>query len=543
MDIDLYRLGRYGINLDQPAHELDPEWWTDAKNVRFQDGDVVSMDGHSATKGVPTTFVRWLQACPTVSAYYWLYAGLTATPGQHKFYCINGTTHTDVTPGAGVVTGSDSARWNGGVLNGIPFINNGLSVPYAWTNPGPATALAAFATWKPGYLVSMYADVLRAFGFFLVALKITENGTYDPQLLRWSHPAAPGTLPSSWDDTDATKDAGRVALAQTNDFLVDLLPLGRVGYIYKERSIYSMTYIGGNDIFSIDPVLDTVGMINRDCGVNLPLRRQHFVVGGDDIYLFNGQTAESIVDQRIRKFIFNSINGNYINRCWAAPNYGEREVWFAYPTLNSPDGFPDMFAIYNYKDNTWSFRDVGDSTAGNPDTATFGTAGFATTGDATIWSAHTGAWMDDTHFWVEVADKPSKLNLIFGAGRTTKAIYTVDRTNQFDDFTYSRYVERAELAVIGKDREGNWVSDPHTRKLITELFISAVSTGTLTVRMGGSDIIDGPITWGANQTFNPNTQFKVDSVVQGKYIHFRISSTSRFRLKSVSFNITPIGRY
>lgn len=538
--VDLHKVGRNGINKDLPPHEMDPEWFTDARNVRFKDDVIQPFLGHMETKGTPVINPRWLLPVIAGSNYYWLLAGNNGVTTTHKFYCIDGTTHTDVTPGAGTVTAAEDYRWNGGVLNGVAFVNNGLINPLAWINPAPATALATFTNWVPGYLTTMLARVIRPYKNFLVALRLTEDGDVDDRVLRWSHPAAPGTLPDSWDDTNTAKDAGRVTLAETSDILVDCLPLGDTNIIYKERSIYGMSLIGGNDIFRFFKIVPDAGLIAQDCVCSFNSNKNHFIVSQDDLLVFNGQVTESIADKRIRRQFFQSINPTYLNRCWVANNYRNREIWFAYVTTDYTGGFPNRVLVWNYKDNTITFRDIGDPTA--PDTAAFGTSGYVSTSAAVTWATDSETWDSDATAWDDAVDATNIHDLILAAGGTTKELWTVGQGYAFDDYTFTWYAERTHMAITGRDRAGNWVIEPHKRKLITEVWIQA-GGAAFNVYVGKSQVTDGAITWDGPKTFTPETDEKVCFTSSGKYNHIKFEGTGFTTITGYSLNINLLHTY
>ena len=65
-------------------------------------------------------------------------------------------------------------------------------------------------------------------------LYVKVGTTTYPSRVFWSQPAEPDALPSTFDATDDTADAGWVDLADTAGDVVDCLPLGDVNIIYKE---------------------------------------------------------------------------------------------------------------------------------------------------------------------------------------------------------------------------------------------------------------------------------------------------------------------
>jgi hypothetical protein len=72
-----------------------------------------------------------------------------------------------------------------------------------------------------------------------------EGGTPYPFMVKWSNLAVPGALPSTWNEADATQDAGEFDLAEGQDPIVDGLGLKDSFIVYKESSTWALDYIGG----------------------------------------------------------------------------------------------------------------------------------------------------------------------------------------------------------------------------------------------------------------------------------------------------------
>jgi hypothetical protein len=119
------------------------------------------------------------------------------------------------------------------------------------------------ATWR--------CKSLRPFKQYIVALDVTKAGTRYANMVKWSAAAVPGALPTSWDATDATKDAGEQDIAETTDVLIDQLQLGDINVLYKERSMYAMQYIGQPFVWRFYRLPGEVGMLAR--GVQSTRRR------------------------------------------------------------------------------------------------------------------------------------------------------------------------------------------------------------------------------------------------------------------------------
>lgn len=65
---------------------------------------------------------------------------------------------------------------------------------------------------------------------------------------------------------------------------------------------------------------------------------------------------------------------------------------------------------------------------------------------------------------------------------------------------------------------------------------------SVTIQIGGQDDIYGDVRWGPEQTYIIGTDFKTDHLAEGRYITFKLkSSTDLWRLDSLDFDIEMLG--
>ena len=253
--IDLNDLAKVGVVRDQPPYQLPPEAWSLMTNVRLRDESIERLLGWEQVFGTPTWAPHFVMPLSTAALQYWLYVSLA------KAAVFDGTSHQDATrTSGGDYTTSFTHQWNGTILGGIPIFNNGVDIPQMWTPPAAATNFANLTNWTS----TMRAKVVRALGPFLIAFNITDSGTNKPHLVRWGHPADPGSVPVSWDTADPTRDAGEVDLPDVNSgIILDALPLQGVMYIYKEGSVLETDLDRGEFNFRFQNVSRDVGDTSR----------------------------------------------------------------------------------------------------------------------------------------------------------------------------------------------------------------------------------------------------------------------------------------
>lgn len=516
--IEFHNVGKVGVVKDVKPHLLPPEVWSDANNVRFRDGSVSRMLGHVQVLGTPTVAPHFILGLRTITGFSWIYTSLA------KAYAIEAGIHTNITRTiGGDYTSSFAQEWNGTVFQGIPIVNNGIDVPQFWATIIGSTPLANLTNWPAG----VTAKVIRSYKNFLVALNITDSGTNKPHRVRWSHSADPGTLPTSWDTADPTKDAGEIDLSDVNSgHIREGLLLGDSLAIYKDESTWLMRFIGGINIFSIQQKSTNIGVLTARCVASTPKGDGHVIATGEDLILFNGQSFTSLLDKKMKNFITNDISPTGFAPSFCFTNFPQDEVLFVYVPQGAT--VASRALVWNMKDGTISVRDwIGTSVS-------FGI----------IEDISTETWAADPDLWSNADDAWSNFRkrLTVVASPTQTKIFQIDQSSKFDGVNFDCFVERTGLAFIGRDREGNPKADFKVRKLAKRIW-PKMSGGPVNVRLGAQESEKGVINWAPSQVFNPDTQQYLDFTVNGRLIAVNFSSTddSSWNLEGYDLELDILG--
>jgi len=503
--------------------------WIDA--FRFSIGT-----SREATTFTPPTreFMTVAQVTPhfifpvvTQSSIFWVYTSLT------KAFVFDGTSHFDITRAVGGdYTANTTADWNGTLLGGILILNNGSDVPQFWAVASPTQKLANLTNWPTTHR----AKVVRAFGPHLVAINITISGTIFPHRVLWSHPADPGSVPSSWDVTDTTKDTGHKELPDVQSgVLLDALPLGSTMFLYKESSVWKMRFIGGRFIFDFGESawLSTIGLLAPRCVCLTGDGVRHVFASQDDILWHNGNNVESILNQRQKKRLFNEIDTvNYTNSfIFANPN--NSEIWFCYPTDGAEQ--PTRALIMNYGGGQrWSITEADGITFRN---AAIGQIENPSDED---WEANENLWDDDDGPWSELQRRRVIL-----AGTDSSKFFNMDRGVTRDGLTFITTLSREGLSIIGRKRNGDWIVDHQQMKFFKRLWLK-VQGGPINVRFGGQQTVDGPVAFGATVSFNPLTMVTADpGPVSGRAVGIEFSTTgsTSWRIDGYKIDLEAMGNF
>lgn len=513
-------VGKFGLIRDIVAHKLPLGAWSNALNVNFQDGVVQKCLGQSNIL-TPLVVPYDLFACPSGGDNYWAYVGL------EKIYGFKGSIVADITRVAGDYTGTEFDYWNGCDFNGIPIFNNGVDYPQSWSPVSLAQPLVNLPNWQ----ASVYCKVMRAFKSFLIALDVSKSGTRDQRMVKWSHSAAPGLLPTSWDETDPSKDAGEFSLSEGMDALVDCMTLGNANILYLETSAWTMTLSGTYTIFNFRKIFPTVGMLAQDCGAQF--NEMHFVVTPDDIVVHNGTQVNSVVDARLRKWIFNNLVSSTSKISFVVPFQRAHEIWFCFPFQGG--GVCNMAAIWNWQYNTWTVREIPNVRGG-------ASSLFNPTSSADLFDyGAVGDFATDSEPFGTTTTSPSS-EVILLAPRDLSGILSVDDSYKFDGVSYTSFVEQKGITAVGMTNDGRVVSDPNLEKMVVAVRprFDAVDGTTFSISIASKDTPyreDETPTWEDTQTFTVGTDIELSMYTTGRYLAIRFEGLSDVLWKFAGYDI------
>ncbi|MHB0978398.1 MAG: hypothetical protein ACYC1K_03315 [Minisyncoccota bacterium] len=515
--LNLASLHSLGVALDPAAFELAPNAFTGASNIRFDDAEaaILKMKGYEAIYAGCPINPYWIQAVLSPTTYFWIMAGL------NKVYVNDGATYTNITRQTASVdvdyAATADTRWNGGILNSIPILNNGVDDPQMWNPVDTGTKLAMLSNWP----ANTKCKVIRPFGYFLVALDITKGSARYPTMVKWSHSADPGTVPNSWNEADPTKDTGEVSLSQSPGFVLDCHVLRGVNVVYKEDSTYIMQYIGGSQIFSFALFLKESGILGRDCVAEFS--GKHFVVSNNDVLVHDGSNVQSVVNARVRRTLFSGMDQTTaITRSFCVRNFKYNEIWFCYPEAGNSAA--NRALVWNIGTGAITFRELPQ--------LTFGTNGLANITSATTWDADTATWDSDLLSWDERLYGAAEPRLL--GCTAVPQILLFESTEQHAGSNMTASVERSGLDF----------GDRNKLKIVRELW-PQMTGGAVQFYIGSQLERDDAIVWTGPFAFDPATQRKVDCLVTGRYISYRIVSTTdvSWKLQGLFFNYSLSGKY
>uniref|UniRef100_A0AAU6VZG2 Particle protein n=3 Tax=unclassified bacterial viruses TaxID=12333 RepID=A0AAU6VZG2_9VIRU len=517
MALDLIRVevkNPVGIISDPSATDVPLQAWNDASNVRFKDGRVTKAQGYEAVFPVPPERPLFLMPYLSGNVPFWFSAG------AGYIHRTEGSSWVNVTRSSGPYAAGVENQWSGGFLNQVAVLNNPANPPQSLRPNG--TLFEDLPNWP----ADTRAKVIRPFKNYLVAMNITRNSVEQNTTVKWSSPADPGEVPFTWDVNDATNDAGESFLADTAGAIVDGKKLKDSFIIYKEDSVYAMRYIGGVFVFQFQQLFDDVGMLSRNCAAEFD--GKHFVVGQGDVYVHNGVQKQSVIDGKMKNFLYSAIKATGINNVFVVPDYNNTEMWVCFQgsSAQSSNGTADTALIWNWREDTWTMRQIPN--------AICGTFGIMDPQVSDAWDADGQIWDQDQSAWGSANYNPSKTRVVLGSYENNR-VYSIGEVTEFGG---APFLSRLEKRSINFD-------DDQRLKFVSSVTPHFSGSGKGKVYVGASMLHDAPTEWFGPYPYEVGKDYKIDCRVTGRYIgvRFEIESVGAWTMNGYTIEMTkPTGK-
>ena len=502
------KVGSVGLITDLKPYELEPEAWSAVRNARFTKDGAEKFTGHTEVYPGALHSPYYLFPWPsTLTQFSWLYPGLT------RIGRILSTAHTDVSRFTTVLGDDDynatpSSIWVGTLLGDLPVLtySGAGDPPQAWNSVN-----ARFED-LPNWQANTWCDIITVVSDHLVAMRVTKPGSINNRMVKWSQAADPGTYPNSWDEADPATGAGEVTLKQTPGAIITSALLNNQTLIYKDDSVLSMRFVGGQNVFRFDTVFSEFGALARNCvGI---LENAHFVVTETDMVVHNGNSDRSVIDDKNRDLFFDTLSETWSFLTEVTVDKLRNEVCVNYADTTST-GQLNKSLVWSYRDNTWSFRDLQDfqgSSYGRVDLTTKSRI-YNDQGTEPVYNNFVGTYQ-----------RQQLLRAYLAIDSVNDKFYHMNQGNLFDGVIPTSFIERSGLGIVGRTREGEWRIDLNSRKFIRRVFPKVDSSLPIDIYVGGQEKVDGPVSWVGPYSFDPNTQNHIDCRINTRFFAIRFES-------------------
>jgi hypothetical protein len=200
------------------------------------------------------------------------------------------------------------------------------------------------------------SGILMAFGATTYGGGVT---TYDPLLVRW----ASQSDYLDWNPASSELSTAGFLKLQTGSTILRAIPNLDETLVFTERSISSVKFIGGTDVFNQTLISSSISLI----GPNAVTARNNVLywMGTDKFFAYNGRVET--LPCTLRQHVFENINWTQSEQFFAASNERFFEIWWFYCSANSPT--IDKYVIYNHAEGPEGVWYYGDCTNGMVRTA------------------------------------------------------------------------------------------------------------------------------------------------------------------------------
>jgi hypothetical protein len=501
--VPIDKFAQEGMMKDAETVLLPPAAFSDVNNIRIRDGSVGTILGESLFRTVsiaPEAGIHWPRP----------EGGLSVFVKNNNAVSISATG----TVGTLSTTLPTGQPWKIDKFGGgyAVYINNGASTPkYVLVNGGAAdTAFVDFPGWNYGG-VTVTAKVIKPLGYALVAgnLTITQGSTVTPApvTVRISVQAPVGGFPNMWEPGLTTDTADEFEI-NADTPIVDMAELRGSMFIYTYNSIHVLTTSSGNS--NVRGYSKSHGALSQNCIAEFD--GHHMVADRNDIYAHNGSgEIKSLIDKKNRDYFINNLNPTHSAKTFLIRNSRYNEIWVCYPNLAS-QGNCNEALIFNYRENTWTKRDLPNLT--------------------NIFSSEAIASNSFT---------PGK-EVLIGCNTTTNT-FLMDSTWSMWNGTafanYTSYVTRER--IVPNDPSGDFQINS-----LYPILTVYDSTTIVQAQLVGTDIYDTPVDWSnvsGRDTFTVNPKevkygYKFDPRVQGRFLSYKIFSDKPWKLSGMGLGLS-----
>ncbi len=513
--IPLRNIGAGGIVSDQDPYDLELTQFPVGNNVSFHEGRIGKSLGYSLKFNAtyaPTHVQGWMTDS----------ANLIIVGTLNKIFKYDGSALTNVSKTSDAFNYTNSPRWQSAQLGTAVMMNNGSDVPQ-FMQPDQSR-FQDLTAWPSG----VFTQCLKPYKSFLIMAGYEGSSTKHPYTVRWSDEYEPTGVPLDYSITSTTNLAGENTLGGNNGDLIDQLTLNNSQIIYAERGVFAMDFIGAPLVFSFREVFSDDGIINR--GACASFMGKHLVVGNNDIYVHDGNQKQSIAEKRVRKTFFNALADTRSVFCQTVND--SSEILICYADVNASNSqTANRALVYNWEQNAFTFKDLPDLRS-----LTVSDKVGVTQGE---WDTVVGTWSNTTSYWSNVSqDSDAKALKLIGAGYSNSKVYTMNDTYAANDTNIIATLEATKIdldQVLGKAT--------NTIKKINGILPQIEGQGTVEISVGSSMSPQDGVSWGAPQTYNIESSYKIDVRSSGRYLALKVESNSAsdyWRLTGLDIDVSEV---
>lgn len=324
--------------------------------------------------------------------------------------------------------------------------------------------------------------------FFVVGNTFDASDGNVPNRIRWP---GIGTI-TSW-TVSASTQADYQDL-EGNGGWVQAIVGGEIIYVFQQRAIHRMVYVGSPTVFQIDCIEDARGAL-AERGV-IKVGGVIYYLADDGFYALAGNQSIPI-GAGVDKTFLADLNDDYLHRVTVGAFPKDKVVMWSYPGSGSSDGTPNKVLLYNWASKKWCFAEFNHELIYRAQSIGVTLDGL----DSLYASLDSVPFSLDSRVWM--------------GGALEMAAFDTDHKQAF--FTGS--------ALAGVLETGEANLNPGGRAEVTEV-IPLVDGGTHTVQVGTRETQAGTVSWSSASTENSSGICPVRA--NSRYHRVRVNTSGSF---------------
>jgi hypothetical protein len=301
----------------------------------------------------------------------------------------------------------------------------------------------------------------------------------------------------TWSDTNNPEvwtggNSGYLTLSETSDFIVGASSILDKLYIFKERSIWELVYVGYPNIFEAAKIIDGVGLISNNSMENLG--DKIYFLGNDNIYIFDGRELTFIGDE-IKRDIFgyeSQVNSEKLINAQLLYVEEKDQLWLLVPDIDS--SYSKKIYIYDIEKETWWYRSY--------DKEIYSVGVWYKTSTES-WDDATGSWAQQAGAWRSPAFKEGFPVTLFGTYHSAgySIIKQLSTSSVLDEIGYPEAFYETKDISLGQDIRLSRF-DLECKGSSTITVYASFTNGTTWIDLGTQNVPSewGRLSWYCNLT-------------------------------------------
>ena len=220
------------------------------------------------------------------------------------------------------------------------------------TGPGiPASTTVLSVSVGVSLTLSANATISNVNETFTITLTTKE---LFPVTVQWSQAFGLNDAPQTWEPT-ITNVANQLEVPLRGE-AIDAFPCNGQFFISSYWDTIVLSPI--NYTTTAVPILGVRlanqgrGMLTSNCWANTD--KLVYGIDARDVWVFDGQDFTGIGNQRVKNFLFNEIDPDYVDRVYMETNTQKNQIEIYYPDGDATGGVPNKMISYRYDIDCWN---------------------------------------------------------------------------------------------------------------------------------------------------------------------------------------------